>query len=767
MTYGLEEVACLYDAYGGEMHFLGARAQATVQGQMLHMRMTQHFRNPGESAAEITYICPLPWGAVLLGVDVVLNGQALHGRVVTQQQARTTYEDALAEGHSSVLVACNPDGSVSMELGNLLAGETCQITLQYAQVLQVQQGSIRWMLPTAMAPRYGDAVHDGGFAAHNAPLHSLQAEYPLGLELRVHGPLAHAQIDSPTHALAAHWQADCKVLTLQGPAWLDRDVVVQWQHLPASSVAICSADAVAKGEWVTVAHWSVDLPETAPAPVQAQILIDCSGSMQGATMHSARGAVQGILGQLQAHDSFSLSRFGSRVEHCHSRLVQASAEAIAHAHDWAERLQADMGGTEMAVALESTMALQGVRQRADILLVTDGAIHAIDSLLESLRGYGSKGCRVFVVGVGASVSERNLQRLAQATSGAFEHVAPGEAVQAALWRMFQRLRSPRLTHVRVQLPPGVDAQPVVGLPQSCFVGDQLTAYIRHQGAWPEGVPVRITAHQDGGRVPVVLGQCVPQAVSDPSNTPARMQAHARFERLVQFGHSGHTLDALALRYQLVTPRTHFVLVHEREAQAQSPDMPVLLRTPSMVPAGMLAASSLHGTYSLQSAPMRAMASAPVTEEVRRRRLRAARKVDALLEGGPDDLEIPDFLRPQREAPRALLTPLDVAQALETKKRGRRRLPSSCEALKRMKVPDAVVAWLRSLVAAGEPEYELVQAWVDVLWESALQGWPQGPEWEQWVVALWPALQPMAQLQPGVWPACMAGQHEAHGALNAP
>lgn len=40
------------------------------------MKLEQRFRNCSDTNTEITYTFPLPFGAVLMGVDVVRNGRA-------------------------------------------------------------------------------------------------------------------------------------------------------------------------------------------------------------------------------------------------------------------------------------------------------------------------------------------------------------------------------------------------------------------------------------------------------------------------------------------------------------------------------------------------------------------------------------------------------------------------------------------------------------------------------------------------------------------
>ena len=149
-----------------------------------------------------------------------------------------------------------------------------------------------------------------------------------------------------------------------------------------------------------------------------------------------------------------MSRFGSTVEHRSRGLWKASEPTKLAAQRWVGALQADLGGTEMEAALSSTFALAQT-VGSDILVVTDGEISAIDSTIESAQ---DSGHRLFVVGIGSSPAETHLRRLADATGGACDFVAPGEAVEPAVLRMFARLRSPRLADLSLAWSAGVTPQ---------------------------------------------------------------------------------------------------------------------------------------------------------------------------------------------------------------------------------------------------------------------------------------------------------------------
>ena len=623
------------------LHFMGMHALARLHGNLLDMHLHQRFRNPGRRNVEISYSCPLPWGAVLLAVSVQLNGQTLHGEVLPKAKARDRYEVALEEGNSSVLISVNPDGSLGMELGNLLAGEECEIHLHYSQVLLPAQGSLRCMLPTTMAPRYGDAVRDGGFEPHLAPQTDSQVQYPFSAEIHIEGELAQALISCPSHRTSTQLKSDGCVLRLTEAQYLDRDLVIQLDALPSTSMASAAIDLTEREESVVMACLNTTLAqqELTPRAVQVQFLLDCSGSMNGDSIHSARNALLQMLGQLGSEDQFSLSKFGSTHQHCHARMVSMDSTQREHALSWARQLQADMGGTEMESALLSTLGLPGPQQR-DLLLITDGEVFAIDALIQTAR---HKAQRIFIVGIGASPAEQHLRRLALATGGSCEFVAPDEDAQPAILRMFHRLRSPVLTQLHLELPADVKLLSTLPLPRHAFADEHLQVYLRIEGAWPSQQPLQLTGHVDGATEPLLLAHCLPQTVVDNDNSLARMATQALIKlqpdlasmATYQRPLSEEQLEKLALRYQLITDQTHFVLVHERAEQDKPVDLPDLVQVPHMLAAGW------GGAGTLLSAPLDSSPSVPSVWRTHRKQSNTPLMASS-------DLEIPSFLRLSEE-----------------------------------------------------------------------------------------------------------------------
>ncbi len=695
---------------GMDMALLGVEVRGELRGLMFEARVEQRFVNPSERSVEVIYTFPLPWRAVLLGVDVVLGGKRLFGCVVEKKQAEARYEEALSEGHAAIMLERNVDQSYSLNLGNMAGKESCVVTLRYAQALHYEQGSLRLMVPTVIAPRYGDALIHGGLQPHQVPDNSsLIDDYPFDLELRIGDAMNYGRVASPSHPIrVAHVPSrreDHLIVSLGRKGSLDRDFVLVIDQLTDTTATALGRDAAVPGRVVALASFCPSVPNPNPVPVCAKILVDCSGSMLGDSIAAAKHALKAIVTGLKAGDRFSLSRFGGEVEHLGRGMWMATDISRSSALEWVAALDANMGGTEMEYALSATYALPAT-QACDVLLITDGGISQIDAAIQSAQ---RSGHRLFIVGIGSSPAESHLRRLAEATDGVCEFVAPGEAVQPAVMRMFARLRAePSLHQAEILWPEGSQPLWMSALPESIFDGDTVNVFAVFDQA-PSGEVQLMARRIDGSSFEMGRHRFNPSI--NASDTLSRMAAadHIHNLKASQGAESSDEVLRLALDYQLITDRTNFLLVHERADAERAVSMPKLHKVVQMTPAGWAGAGSVS------------RAASPARESIVYSCMpspwgwrTAAAQVGSFAR---DEIDISDFLK-RSAGWRVRWTPLEFSDWLQITPT--EEWPQSIEALGNMGLPKAVQLWLAELAplqdiqAQAQLEMAVLRAFLHVM-----------------------------------------------------
>jgi Ca-activated chloride channel family protein len=754
-----EPLALLCATTGRAMSLKGVTAHGRISGLLLSMTVRQAYRNDTPDTLETVYTFPLAWGAVMMGLAVEIAGRRLAGTVLPAQQAQARYEEAIAGGDTPIMVERSSDQLYTASLGNLKPGEEAVIEVRYAQLLRVEQGRVRVSVPTTIAPRYGDPARDAGIAGHESVGASLSAEYPFELQVVIDGPLGDGTIESPTHPIAVSRTASGVLARLARSGWLDRDVVLTVEQPathaaagPAAPGSAGTAQAVGApdaGGCVVLASFCPSLGGAMRESLDLKILVDCSGSMGGDSIASARRGLARVLAELRGADRFSFSRFGSLTLHTFTGLRRAEPAALAVARAAVAATDATLGGTELADALESTFALPGAAQ-ADVLLITDGSVWAIDAVVAAAKAAGH---RIFAVGVGSAPAESLLRQLAESTGGACELVAPDEAIEAAVSRMFARLRAPRASQLAIDW--GAAPAWATRMPDGLFDGDTVHVFAGFDTV-PAGLApqLRFTLGADGPAAPArpVTLRCAPVAdapaaraapgpatpTPDDDSLAAVLPRIAAWQRIAALGRRrGARASAqawaleLALRHQLVTDDTHLFLVHQRADADKATDQPSLQQIGHMVAAGWGATGSVSQAmdstvlYSRQSpgAFRKAGRSAASRPDVMRSPRIAGPSFSASLStyNSLERFVMRNEPPVAREAPAAppRPTPLQWLAPLADGLRDASGLDALATRLASVPMPEGVREAIDALVKSGVP---LASAWVLVLaWLAACAG----------------------------------------------
>lgn len=558
-----ENLSILKDSHGREVALKEVKVRARLHELIAEVEVEQSYANPQNTNIETVYTFPLPIGAVLLGLEVEIGGQKLSGHVIERKKAERDYEEAVTDGNSAVMLEETGPGLYTASIGNLMANEAAVIRYRYALMLSWHGSRLRFVLPTTIAPRYGDA-EAAGIQHHKIPKSSLDVEYPFNLSVIVEGALASAAIASPTHAIAFERLPNGIAAKLSGRAVMDRDFVLTLESETAQSSCMQTPDG---DEHVAVASLRIPPIETDEAkPLALKVLIDCSGSMGGTSIAQARKATLEILNALKPTDTFNVTLFGSECKHIFPRLMPASGKNVTKAWNHLEHLDADMGGTEMEKALASTFALAGSESPPCVLLITDGEVQEHEKLV---RRASVSAHRIFTVGVGTAIVDIFLQSLAQKTGGACELVSPQEGMAEKILSQFHRLRQPKLDAIQIDWP--TIPEWTTPLPETFFAGDtvHLFAGFKHPTSGEVSLRTIIAAQQTNVSTPVSL------------TTEPELPRIAAAKRIT----NSNTEQALALslKYQLISKMTNYLVIAERDTKAS--ELPELHQIPQMLAAG--------------------------------------------------------------------------------------------------------------------------------------------------------------------------------------
>lgn len=573
--------------------------EGRIRDLFADITLTQTWQNEESVPIEAVYTFPLPVDAILLDVQVTLGARRLRGSVIPKRQAEIDYEHAVADGDAAIRLEKLEDGLYAMNVSNLLPGEPAVVAIRWAQLLRWNGDTVRFQLPTTVAPRYGAPR----MAPHQVPQASLAADHRCRVVLSLEGVLARGIASSPTHAIRIepHGSTATRVRFADTDAAMDRDFVLETRVSGGErSSAVVVQDL--EGGSVALLSWRPNFPSPAPlAPRALTIVVDCSGSMAGDSVVQAAAAIRQIVRHLRPQDTFEIVRFGSHAAPLFGRMQHADVVAVRHAERLVDALAADLGGTELRAALRVAYQTRHVPSVAapDVLLITDGQItdHA-----DVIRDAQASGQRVFTVGVGTAVTETSVREIARVTGGACELVTPNEAMTERIVRHFERMYASPAAEIAITWPGGQTLRRIPDHLEDVFDGDTTHAF-----AWlPAGAhgDLRIDLRQgDGTR----FTECLPVVRLDGA---ARREAHpvARVAAYAWARSDAAQAESIALRYQLVTEQTDLLVVHERAEDEKATELPTLRTVEHMLAAGWGGAGSVAEGIAFE--PLCEMAASP-------------------------------------------------------------------------------------------------------------------------------------------------------------
>jgi len=553
---------------GAAVPLQGVTATGRLDSLLFGLTVEQRYRNDSERNLEAVFTFPLPLRAVLLGVDLEIGNRRLAAHAVARVEASEEYERAIDAGNTAALVEHDGNGLYTLSLGNLGAGEAAVIRYRYAELLDAHHGYLRLTVPTVIAPRYGDP-RDAGLEGPTVPGVDLLGEYPFDIRLDLEGLTDAAAVRSPSHRVTVTPGEAGLAVSLQRTGFLDRDFVLEIDQAAVPRHALLARDG---DGYVCLASPVLATDAAEQRPLALKILLDCSGSMGGDSIAAAKRALLSILDHLTPSDRLSLTRFGSSVEQVTEGLEPADEHTLTPLNSVVRQIDADLGGTEMEGALKSVLALATPADtHADVILITDGEIYDVAGVVAVA---GRSQHRLFAIAIGAAPNEALARSLADQTGGGCEFVGPNDDAEATMVRTFKRLRSTPRTLGAVQWPTQPDW--TAPEPVAVFPGDTLHLLAGFT-ARPDG-ELTVTVHAQRGTA-VELRLPVATRLTEGDVLP-RLAAARRISSL-----DGAAARELAVKYQLATEHTSFVVVAERADADKAIELPATVAVPHMLAAG--------------------------------------------------------------------------------------------------------------------------------------------------------------------------------------
>lgn len=201
-------------------------------------------------------------------------------------------------------------------------------------------------------------------------------------------------------------------------------------------------------------------PPTAAVPLNFCLVLDRSGSMQGAKLTSMKAATRRVIETLTPEDVVSIVIFDDTVQ----TLVSATPASDKAALLAAVETISESGGTAMSLGMQSgQFELQkyaSPERLGYMLLLTDGQTWGDEEVCRTIaRDLGAAGVRITALGLGAAWNEQLLDDLAEATGGSSDYIAEPEQISGFFQRAVRSAQGTAATEARLLLRLAREATP--------------------------------------------------------------------------------------------------------------------------------------------------------------------------------------------------------------------------------------------------------------------------------------------------------------------
>eukprot|EP01096_Ripella_sp_DP13-Kostka_P016334 TRINITY_DN792_c0_g1_i12.p1 TRINITY_DN792_c0_g1~~TRINITY_DN792_c0_g1_i12.p1 ORF type:complete len:1013 (+),score=527.60 TRINITY_DN792_c0_g1_i12:72-3041(+) len=667
----------------------GVHVEGKIMDSVAQMSVIQYYVNDSPNNIECRYVFPLDSQSAVCGFEAEVDGRTVVAQVKEKEEARKEYKEAVARGDGAYLLEQDKPDVFEVLVGNIEPGSRVNIWITYLTELKTEADlSTRFFIPTAVAPRYTPystyshipytcpypwySVFNGRYhlkcvrrwrrVADYWPAYTSQpGPSSFSILLEVEMPSKILSISSPSHSVDTDILADGngRVAVIKfsaGSAPIGSDFVLrilqETPHEPRAMIEIDDdAPEVAAG-MVTL------LPDIELEDAKSELIfvVDRSGSMSGRFIREAKSAMQLFIRTLPSDCYFNIIGFGSRYVSLFGASEKYSERTMSQAIAHIDRIDADLGGTELFQPFDFIFRTPSKRDYArSVFVLTDGQVSNLDQVT-NLIARNARDTRVFALGIGDQVSHALVEGMAKAGKGNARYVVAGDRMEPIVMRMLKDALQPFLSDVKVDwggaevmelggsssepAPPVVKPAAVKGslmghravttkpelkireLP-TCMLqapfkvppiysGTRFTVFALLR---PDKLPSHITVTAQSPDGPLTL---VMEVERHAGNMVQKLAARALIRDLedgTSWFHEPHANQSpsaikseiirLGTKYQLVSKHTSFIAVEHRHYHAPPPPAPI-----THSPAFAYSASPSYASSSIASSTSCSASPAP-------------------------------------------------------------------------------------------------------------------------------------------------------------
>lgn len=540
------------------------RVRVDIDNRVASTSIDLQFTNTGQGLVEGTYLFPLPPNAAIDRLTMIIDGVPYDAKILSADEARSIYNEIVRQYRDPALLEYVGYQAVQANVFPIPPGETRRIQIDYAHLLNVQNGLVEYTYPNT-TKRFVDSM---------------------SISVTVHDDAPIGTVYSPSHNVAVSRSSRSGFTAgYEAANVVESADFTLYYGLDTSEINLnllsYRESANEDGFFLMLLQPPLAAESERIIPKDVILVLDQSGSMDGDKWRQAQGAARYVLENLNPEDRFNTIVFstGYRI---YANEMLAANEAQG-AVNWINGLWAE-GGTNINEALLQALAMTGERPTT-ILFMTDGeateGVTDTQQILANLKAAAKPNARIFTFGVGDDVNTLLLDALTQEFNGAVTYVRPTQRIDESVEALYNKISAPVLTDARLTFD-GVTVELLYpNTLADLFAGEQVTVAGRYRSGG-DNVSITLSGTVDGQERAFTFDGLtfVERAGGEPFI--ARLWASRHIAGMLNAirlnGENPELVDSivrLSIRYGIITPYTSFLIEEDDILTQQGRDRAVM------------------------------------------------------------------------------------------------------------------------------------------------------------------------------------------------
>ena len=442
-----------------QMPLKSTYATVNIAGVIADVKVVQQYINTGKTVLEAKYIFPGSTRAAVYAMKMNIGSRVLNAVIKERAKAKQEYEQAKNEGKTASLLEQERPNVFSMNVANILPGDTISVELSYTEMLESTDGTYEFVYPTVVGPRYSNSPKIDGVENENVSwvenpylTEGLAPNYTFGMQITLNSPLPIKKITSKTHVVAVSYSGKqtAKIrLDESEKNGGNRDFILEYQLRGKETQSGVLLYDHGDEKFFAVMMEPPLNPEASQITNREYVfIVDVSGSMSGFPLQISKTLLTNLVSNLTPNDKFNILTFAGGNQLFESKSCTATKENLERANNFLNN-QTGGGGTELLPALQRALSLPTENGFSrTFVIATDGFVAVEKEAFRLVRDNRNKA-NLFAFGIGSSVNRYLIEGLANAGCGEPFIVTNQNEAQTKADAFVSLIKSPVFTNISI------------------------------------------------------------------------------------------------------------------------------------------------------------------------------------------------------------------------------------------------------------------------------------------------------------------------------